>query len=224
MSASNDPLVLLAALVGIIALISWLGARQNAKHRTLLQQLADRLGLQVQAEKPRFLSRPPARAVGHIRGRRVEVATTRIQSGKTNQSWTVMAVTPQAGPGLTFALQRQGLGTRLAGSFGVKRLQFGDRNFDERWFVQTSHPAFLSAALLPEFRAKLIALESGTPSGPIKREHETVTYRESGYLSSQAQVERFMAVTEVMLDLAEIAEVWNDAGNHIGSGSPASDP
>ena len=130
-------------------------------------------------------------------------------SGKSRVIWAAMTITPVAAGGLTFAIDRQGILTRLGELFGTKEVQVGDPAFDAAWFIQTNQPEFFRAAFLPELRAKLTALyDQGQLRGGLGLKDGVVMYKEQGAFHQEAQCARLAGVVDLACDLADVAEVW----------------
>lgn len=203
-------LIVLTLAGGIPVLIAWASARASATAWRNGQALAERLGLTLEPAQPKFgRFYPSPKATGTIRGKRVAFFSFATGSGKSRVTWAAIAITPAAAGGLTFAIDRQGILTRLGELFGAKEIQVGDPAFDAAWFVQTNQPDFFRAAFLPELRAKLTALHDlGQLRGGLVLKDGVVMYKEQGAFHNQAQCARLAGVVELACDLADVAEVW----------------
>lgn len=203
-------LIVLTLAGGIPLLIAWVGARASATARRNGQALADRLGLALEPAQPKFGRFYPApKASGMIRGKRAAFFSFATGSGKSRVIWAAMTITPVAAGGLTFAIDRQGILTRLGELFGTKEVQVGDPAFDAAWFIQTNQPEFFRAAFLPELRAKLTALyDQGQLRGGLGLKDGVVMYKEQGAFHQEAQCARLAGVVDLACDLADVAEVW----------------
>lgn len=190
--------------------IFWAGGRATAKAWRNGQALAARLGLAMEPALPklgRFYPTPQGQGV--IRGKRVTFLSYSTGSGKSRVQWAALRIMPPGAGGLTFAIDRQGLLTRISELFGVKEIEVGDPAFDAKWFLRTNQPEFFRAALLPELRAKLTALaDQGLLRGGFTLKDGIVEYRERGNFYDEAQCGRIAGVAELACDLADIAEVW----------------
>jgi hypothetical protein len=205
------PLLIVLTLVGgIPVLIAWAVARSSATAWRNGQALADRLGLTLEPAPPkfgRFYSSP--KASGMIRGKRAAFFSFTTGSGKSRVTWAAITITPADAGGLTFAIDRQGILTRLGELFGAKEIQVGDPAFDAAWFIQTSQPDFFRAAFLPELQAKLTALhDQGNLRGGLVLKDGVVMYKEQGNFHNEAQCARLAGMVELACDLADVAEVW----------------
>ncbi len=209
MDAALIPFLMFGGFVVIGVIIVWQSGKATATTRANAQALAERLGLALEPATPalgRF--HPPPRAVGVIRGKRVELFTYSTGSGKSRTSWAAISVTPSQAAGLTFSLTRQGLGSRVLSLFGAKEIEAGNRAFDDRWFIQTNQPEFLRAAILPELQEKLMTLDRSSLPGSIRLENGVVTYAEQGSYYSRAVCDRVAGVVDSLGDLADVTEVW----------------
>lgn len=202
------PVLMIAGFVGFAGFALWLAAKASAQTRENVRGLAGRLGLELESVQPVlgfFYSSP--RAAGRIRGKTVRLYTYTTGSGKSQHTWSAVAATPAVDGGLTFALARQGFGTKLLELFGAKEITVGNAAFDGAWFVQTNEPDYFRAALLPELQEKFRPLQ-----GACKLEKGVVTYVEQGAFTGEERSRRFECATEIVCDLADIAEVY--AGRH----------
>lgn len=203
------PFLFVGIFVGIAIFMVVQGGKASLAARTNAQGLAERLGLTLEPATPtwgRFY--PPPRAIGTVRGKRVELFSYSTGSGKSRKTWAAISVAPAIPGGLTFSLTRQGLGSRVLSLFGAKEIEVGNRAFDDRWFIQTNQPEFLRAALLPELQAKLMALDRTTLPGSVQLADGVVKYAEQGSFDRREICERIAAVLDVLCDLADVAEVW----------------
>lgn len=194
----------------MFAFIFWAGGRATAKAWRNGQALAARLGLAMEPAQPK-LGRfyPPPQGQGVIRGKRVTFLSYSTGSGKSRVQWAAIRIAPPGAGGLTFAISRQGLLTRLGELFGMKEIEVGDPAFDAKWFLQTNQPEFFRAAFLPELRAKLTSLaDQRQLRGEITLKDGIVEYRERGNFHDEALCGRIAGVVELACDLADIAEVW----------------
>lgn len=208
------PLLIVAAF----GFVFWLSARASKAAHANAVALASRLGLEVQVRPP-FMGwfYPTPRASGRIRGKRVDVFSYTTGSGKSRKTWVALTAAPARNTGLTFALSRQGLGSRVKSLFGAKEIEVGDRLFDERWFIETNKPEFFRAALLPELRSRLMSLDQvGGVPGAIRTENGVVKYAEAGTFQDRARCERLAHLTDLLCDLADIAEVWAEHAHPRG--------
>ncbi len=205
-------------IVSGFGLVAWLAAKASKASHANGEALAARLGLSLEATAP-WLGwfYPAPRGSGRVRGKRMEFFSYTTGSGKSRKSWVALAVTPARNSGLTFALTRQGLGSRVRSLFGATEIEVGDRHFDERWFIETNQPDFFRAALLPELRAKLMELDRKGLPGSLRTENGTVKYAEPGTFQDRARCERLAALGDVLCDLADIVEVWAE---HAHPGGP----
>ena len=200
--------VLLAILliVGVVVAIVSLAWRQQKLARANLQQLADRLELKV--VRRTGLPGDLGQATGSIGDRLVRFWVFATGSGKSRQNWCAVSVQPRAGSTLNFEIRRQGFGTKIMSWFGAKEIEVGEPVFDAAWFIQTNEPEFLSAALVPEIRAKLMGLVGESGEDGYKLIDGEVRYAVRGYFSTVGIAERLEARLPVLADLADVAEVF----------------
>ena len=199
------PLMILAV---VLPLAIWRG--QVARKRTAqnLREMGKRLGLGFQPANDWTKS---SCLTGKLHGRSADVFTYSTGSGKSRRNWAVISVEPTRSEGLMFTLQKQGLGTRISELMGTKEITVGDPAFDAAWFVQTNRPDFFGAALLPEVRAKLMAVRHAGAEGKFEFHGGAVKYTERDQLSRSDGIELLVAVAGVVTDLAEIVEVAESA-------------
>jgi len=216
----SDALVILLFFGGVSAVAVFAirqGGKASAKERANVQALSDRLGLILEPASPMFgRFYPPPRAIGTVRGKRVELFGYSTGSGKSRKVWSAISVAPALPSGLTFSLTRQGLGSRVLSVFGAKEIEVGNRAFDDRWFIQTNQPDFLRAALLPELQVKLMDLDRSKLPGSVHLENGVVKYAEQTSFHNSEICERIASVLDVLCDLADVAEVWANSRQQGG--------
>lgn len=204
-----DAVVTLAIVGGVAAFIGFIiWAAKTAQKQTLanVAALAARQGLQLLQEKKAFGVIEP-RAEGSQGGRRVRFWAFATGSGKSRQMWIAAGVEPRRSGGFTFRLEAQGFSTKVAEFFGAKEITVGDAPFDAAWFVRSNAPELLAAALVPEIRAKLMAMHAAGVRQPVKLEQGWVTYAETGLFTDVKKIARLEAMLPVLHDLADVAEV-----------------
>lgn len=203
MSEAYSVTLMVAGFLVLTGIVIWLGAKTTARARENVRRLADRLGLQLEAAQPTLgIFYPEPRATGLIRGKAVTLYNYSTGSGKSRRTWSALTATPAAAGGLTFALSRQGLGTKLLELFGSKEITVGNAEFDGTWFVQTNAPEYFRAALLPELQEKFRPFR-----GAFKLEKGVVSYVEQGQFHDQERCLRFERAVGLVCDLADVAEV-----------------
>lgn len=203
MQSAYLPVLMFVGFLVFAGLIIWLAAKASAQTHENVRRLAGRLGLELEKAQPVLgvFHRSP-RAAGSIRGKAMRLYNYTTGSGKSQHTWSAVSAAPAADSGLTFALSRQGFGTKLRELFGAKEITVGNSAFDEAWFVQTNEPDYFRAALLPELQEKLRPFK-----GAFKLEKGVVTYVEQGAFTSEERCQRFERAAEIVCDLADIAEV-----------------
>ena len=215
MSPAVLPFVLMGFFLLVVGGVVWLVAAMTKRAADNVQTLAAALGLNFVAKPPTlglFYAEP--RAAGQIRERAVEIHPFATGTGKSRVQWcTVAAATTSS---LTFHLQRQGFGSKLMELFGAREIQVGDPEFDAAWFIQTNRPAVLAAALLPELRARMMALHhaAGQQARGVefKLDAGAVRYAEVGSFANADTCDRCGNAASLVCDLAEAVEAADDAG------------
>ncbi len=201
------PLLFLIFTVGMIGFVLWMAVTQTRKAKANLQALAQRLGL-VYHENPGAGWMTTCTVTGLQAGREVDFHSFITGSGKSSTTWRAVSVRPKTAGNLTFYFHRQGLASKLEALFGAKEAVVGDAAFDAAWFLQTNEPEFVSAALVPEVRAKLMAAQAAdSRGGTFKLENGMVRYAEVGSFSDTPACARLERMLPVLHDLADIAEV-----------------
>jgi hypothetical protein len=195
---------------GIIGLALWMAVTQARKATANLQALAQRLGL-VYSEKKSAGLVTTHTVTGVQAGRGVSFHNFTTGGGKSRTLWRAVSVRPKTAGSLTFCFHRQGLASKIETLFGAKEAVVGDAAFDAAWFLQTNDPGFVSAALVPEVRAKLMAAQAAQRTsgagGTFKLENGLVRYAEIGAFSDAPACARMEQMLPVLHDLADIAEV-----------------
>lgn len=210
-SISFNILSMPVLLLAVPLLVLWAVASASKRTAENIARLAGELGLQLES-KPPVLGwfYPQPKVFGEIRGKRVEVFTYFTGSGKSRTRWCAVSAAVRVDAGLTLALRRQGVGTKVMELFGSREIQVGDPPFDAAWFVQTNQPEFLQAALVPELRASLVSFaQQGAAQGArFEVERGLARYSEQGTFASPALCTRIGAATATVIDLADVAEVF----------------
>ncbi len=198
------PLIPLLMVPLVVGFVIWAAVAQKRRTTANLQKLAAQLGLEYVAAVGWM---GQARVNGTLLGRKIDFFSYVTGSGKSSTTWAaVMAQAATAGT-LTFTLQKQGFGTKIAELFGAHEITVGDGEFDAAWFVQTNQPEFLRAALIPELRAKLMAARRAGTTGKFELKGSEIKYAEVGTFADAKRIGRFAALADVMCDLAAVSEV-----------------
>ncbi len=195
-------LAVLAMFILAFGLMVWNGKRTVA----LLAVVAQRLGLNL-VEQRSWGQLTGAELHGSIGGRAVRFRQYTTGRGKARNSWVAVGLRTRQDGGFTFGFSRQGIVSRLAELSGAKEITVGDRVFDDAWFVETNQPESLTAALVPEIRARLMAVHDTSRWGSFRLADGEVAYVESGGFSNQEQMARLESALPVLQDLADVAEV-----------------
>ncbi len=187
-------------------------AAQSRKAHQHFTALAQRLGLTPRPVQPKFGGFwPQGEATGLLRGKPARLYGYTTGSGKSRTVWSALSIQPHEHGGLTFSLTPQGIGSKFAELFGAREINVGDPAFDKAWFIQTNRPEFFAAAFLPELRARLTAAFHNRPhprQPSLKLDGSHIVYVEAGDFNSDARRDRFVHVSEVLCDLADVAEVF----------------
>ena len=218
---SNTELLLL--VVGFIIFVAaffggllWLIVKDSRKATANLRALAEQLGLEFAASKGLF--KTGAKAMGTLRGKPVEVFTFTTGAGNSRATWAAVSARPTSTGGLTFTLSGRNLLTKMGEWFGRHGLVSGDPDFDATWFVQSNGTEFLTTALLPELRVKLMAAHAAGSHGSFTLADDLVKYAEIGRFSDAARCARIPALMDIVCDLADIAEVAPDSDGSVPRG------
>lgn len=169
-----------------------------------LQRLAAQLGLEF-VPAPGWMGRPGV--TGTLRGKKADFFSYVTSTGKSSTAWAAVTVQPTTAGALTFALEKRGFVTQIEKLFGAHEAVVDDAEFTKAWFVQTNQPDFMSAALIPELRAKLMAARRAGSNGKFELKDGKVKYVEIGRFGDAKLCDRFAALADAMCDLADVAEV-----------------
>jgi hypothetical protein len=200
------------AMVAVVGLAIWAGRVQKQRTTANLQKLAAQLGLEF-VPAAGWTGRPCV--TGTLRGKKTDFFSYVTSTGKSSTAWAAVTVQVAAAGGLTFALEKRGFVTKIEKLFGAHEAVVDDAEFAKAWFVQTNQPDFMSAALIPELRAKLMAARQAGANGKFELKDGKVKYVEIGGFGDTKLTDRFAALADVMCDLADVAEV---AAEGQGSG------
>jgi hypothetical protein len=207
MSGMNGVLTVML-VIGFFALIIWLNVVQARKTRENLRSLAGKLGLKLdEADPTHGVTWPAPRAQGSIDGRVMELYTFSTGAGKSRKLWCGLRTRLQLKRDLEFELSPQGPGSGLLEWFGVKEITVGNQAFDDAFFIRTNQRELLTAALVPEIQARLLAAQQTGVRGAFKLERGALTYYERGSFSSLEQCANFETAAPVLRDLADAAEI-----------------
>lgn len=196
------PFLIFFAILVVSVFFTLQKASQAKKN---LAQLASELGLAMESEGRYF---PKHRVAGTKNGRRVTFFSYTTGAGKSRQTW--IAVSTSVGPvgGLVFTLKRRvpvfEIFVRLFRKNGVST---GDPAFDRDWFMTTNQPDFMTAALLPELRERILNAGGKRYSTYIKLAFSAIEYGETGSFSDKAACERLAKMIGLLSDLATAVEV-----------------
>ena len=197
-------LIPVAIVLLVIALVIWAAVIQQRRTDANLQKLAAQLGLEFRPAR-NWLGR--SSIAGTFRGKNVRIFNYVTGSGKSQTKWSAVTAALAMPSPLTFKLKKQGFSTKIAELFGAHEITVGDAEFDKVWFIQTNQPEFMRAALIPELRAKLMAVLRAGLSGAFELQGGAVKYAEVGTFFGARRASRFAALAEVACDLADVAEV-----------------
>jgi hypothetical protein len=241
--------------VTVIGTIISIRRFQNSRGKKNLTALADRLRFSITPDLrisyiDRRYNNPtinPYRQVayesaelgiaGQLRGRSIRFSEYKTTGGKSSMYWAEIATATRASR-LTFSLQPEHAGAKLAELLGQHENKIGDEEFDRRWRIFTNEPAALSALLVPELRAQIneSAFKAGQfcnknwlnyvlvkftywGQGEFYLNGGWLRYREGGHFSNEDRVTRYESMVGLMCDLAEATEV---AAEKFSPPSPSS--
>jgi hypothetical protein len=199
---------LFGAFVAAIIVAGTLAARhQYRKARENLERLAAQLGLEAVAEPPKpIVGAPPPRLRGRLRGRAVGVSSYTTGSGKHRTTWCAISAETAGSGRLMLSVSEENLLTRVGHALGMNDVATGDEAFDRRFYVKSSDPGYVRAALIPEVRAKFAQSWKASPSGRIETKGRDAVYAEIGSFADAALCARIAGMAELVCDVAEIAE------------------
>ena len=203
--------IVVVSLVVLVGVIIWASLEEQKRALAHLGALASRQGLEVVVPDKSSWSATPV-VEGRQAGRRVRFWSFTTGGGKSQRHWVAAGAEPRDVGQFAFRIEPQGLATRLAEWFGAKEITVGEARFDAAWFVRTTAPEALGAALLPEIRAKLMAAREGGAGGEFKLEEGWVCYVEQGRFANDATTRKLESLVPLLHDLADIAEVCAGPG------------
>jgi hypothetical protein len=201
-----DHLIVLALFLALFVVLMVWGRAHQRRVASRVAALATRHGLALVADERKWLGACP-RAEGENRGRRIKFWSYSTGAGKSRRHWVAAGVAPRPPGNLTFELQPQGLGTRLAELFGAKEITVGDAALDAAWFIRTNTPDTFGALLLPEIRTRLIALCTAGGKGKVELADGWIRYTEEGHFGQDKVVARLEQILSALEDLADAVEV-----------------
>lgn len=191
-------------MVAVVGLAIWAGRVQKQRATDNLQKLAAQLGLEFVAATG-WTGRPCV--TGTLRGKKTDFFSYVTSTGKSSTAWAAVTVQAAMAGALTFSLEKRGFVAKIEKLFGAHEAVVDDAEFAQAWFVQTNQPDFMSAALIPELRAKLMAARQAGAKGNIELKGGVVKYAEVGGFADAKLSDRFAALADLMCDLADVAEV-----------------
>lgn len=191
-------------MVTVVGLAIWAGRVQKQRATANLQKLATRLGLEF-VPAAGWTGRPSV--TGTLREKKANFFSYVTSNGKSSTAWAALTIQVAAAGGLTFSIEKRGFATKIEKLFGAHEAVVDDAEFAKAWFVQSNQPDFMSAALIPELRAKLMAARQAGAYGNFGLKGGEVKYAEVGGFANAKLCERFTTLADVMCDLADIAEV-----------------
>ncbi|HEV8072925.1 MAG TPA: hypothetical protein VGP21_02245 [Opitutaceae bacterium] len=191
-------------ILAVVGLAIWAGRVQKQRTTANLQKLAAQLSLEF-VPAAGWTGRPSV--TGTLRGKKTDFFSYVTSTGKSSTAWAAVTVQVAAAGGLTFSLEKRGFVTKIEKLFGAHEAVVDDAAFAKAWFVQTNQPDFMSAALIPELRAKLMAARQAGANGNFGLKSGQVKYAEVGGFADAKLSERLAALADVMCDLADVAEV-----------------
>lgn len=204
------PILVPVAIIAGVALMVWAAVVQTRKARENLRTMADRLGLQViEPTRKGWFSTEQRHVAGTWRTRTVRIYTYTTGSGKNRSTWCALAVSAAIPSGFSLKITGENFLTKAGRMLGMDDVATGDPAFDDAFYVKTSQPAYVRAALIPEVRMRLLdAWKKHRALGAFNAEGGEVKYNESGTFANSRICERFPAMLEIASDLAEIGEAF----------------
>ncbi|GAB5560193.1 MAG: hypothetical protein SynsKO_18400 [Synoicihabitans sp.] len=207
-----DPIfiIIVSIMPVVMGLVIWFAWKEGKKTRTKLRALADEMGLGFIAPPPLFgIFHSSPRLFGQVQGREVEIYQYTTGSGKNSRTWSALKLGHVGTSRLAITLSGQGLGSKIRSVFGAEEIQVEDRHFNNRWFIETNDPDFLTVALFGKACAAIDASQSavGKPKGTFELKDGDVFYREQGALSSDARIARIrqaLPAAQALLDIADV--------------------
>jgi hypothetical protein len=190
-----NPWVLLlvaAGFVGFAALMLWSVRRQQRKAREQLAGLAARFGLELRRRPARLGFEPPPTVEGRHRNRPVRFFNYTTGSGRNSTTWSAVAAVVGGAGGFTLELFPENFATRIATALGMQDIRVGDPAFDPVFVVKSNDPAYATAALLPEIRARLVAARGHGAAGHLAVKDGEVRYAEVGSFDLAARAARLL--------------------------------
>ena len=202
------PFAFVALFVGSIALSIAAARRQQRKTRETMAGVAGRLGLELR-RRPATLGFEPSPTVeGRHRDRQVRFFNFTTGSGKSRTTWSAVSAAIGSAGGFALELAPETFLSRIGIALGMQDIKVGDPEFDRAFVVRSNDPAYASAALLPEIRARLLSERKQGARGHLTVKAGEARYAEVGAFADAARIDRLAGMLEVICDLAEVAEVY----------------
>lgn len=202
-------LFLILILVLGVALLFWVILKSSAeKIARQYARLAEKYGLELNQPAPALggFIRPEPSLYGRINGREVSLSVPGKGLQNTRQIETVLKLEIQDPQ-----LAAQFVGTGLLGGFrqrdsrGMDRWKSGDEAFDVAVDVRTNDTRQMERLMRPALQASLREfLKKG--KGSLYIGSGVMAYAELGLIADDAVRERFEAVFDLLLQLAEAIE------------------
>jgi hypothetical protein len=206
-----NPYVLLlfaAGFVGFLALMVVSVRRQQRRAREQLAGLAARFGLELRRQPAKLGFESPPTVEGRHRGRQVRFFNYSTGSGKSRTTWSAVTAAVGGTGGFTLELYPENFLVRIATALGMQDIRVGDPAFDQTFVVKSNDPAYATAALLPEIRARLVEERRRGALGHLAVKGGEVRYAEVGSFDLTARAARLGDMLDIACDLAEVAEVY----------------
>lgn len=204
------PLIPIAVIAGVFALIIKLSVKQSRRARENLGRLAQALGLPppiAPASSKGFLSALALPSLtGVVRGRPMRVYNYSTGSGKSRVTWCAVSITVRNPGRLTLRVSRENVFTRIGRVFGVDDVATGDQAFDGQFYVKSNDAGYVRAAFIPEVRAQFTAAWTAGARGTITLEGDEIKYAEPGAFSSDQICARFPALADLAQVVGDIVE------------------
>jgi hypothetical protein len=202
------PFAFVALILGFAVLAIAGTRRQQRKTVENLTGLGGRLALEVRRQPAKFGFEPPPTVEGRHRERPVRFFNFSTGSGKSRTNWSAVSANIGSNNDFTLELAPENFLTRIGAALGMQDIKVGDPDFDRAFVVRSNDAAYVTAALLPEIRARILREQEQGAHGHLRVKAGVVRYAEVGGFDDAARVDRLAGMLEVVCDLAEVAEVY----------------
>lgn len=193
-------------MAGMIFMIIQL-LRKPAKQNRHMQLLAKTLGLELLPKKPGIHTQE---AEGNYQGKIIKVytITNKVNGYKTTQSVIrLLGANPLK---LTFTITHLTWTKNFKQFLGLKRLQFGDPEFDKRFVVISNQSKTIHHLLTDSIRTQLLEIEKSFDfKGGIELHDDSMIYLEHEPLDTTRKQKRFEALADFMCCLKDELDLYS---------------